>query len=74
MGIGEVCAGGRRIAGIIAVMSDQINGFEDLRVYWIGRAKAYGYVSADRHADLLARCKSVGRKLGKMIQKPDSFS
>ena len=141
-GIVGVCAGDRRIAGIIAVMSDQINGFENLRVYqeaceldyeifletkkfpreemyaltdqvrrssrtiggniaeswakqrypahfvskltdadgelqetqhWIGRAKAYGYVSADRHADLLARCKSVGRKLGKMIQEPDSF-
>ena len=42
--------------------------------HWIGRAKAYEYLPVDRHAELLARCKSIGRKLGKMIQNPDYFS
>ena len=35
-------------------------------------ARDCGYISADEHKDLAARCAQVGRMLGSMIQNPTS--
>ena len=36
-------------------------------------ARDCGYISADEHKDLTARCAEVGRMLGSMIQNPAPF-
>jgi four helix bundle protein len=36
-------------------------------------ALACGYISGDQHARLTARCAEIGRMLGRMMQKADSF-
>jgi four helix bundle protein len=36
-------------------------------------AKDCGYISAQEHNDLSARCLEVGKMLGSMIQNPDCF-
>ncbi len=41
--------------------------------HWLRRAHAYEYLVAARQDELLARCKAIGRQLGRMIQKSDAF-
>jgi four helix bundle protein len=36
-------------------------------------ARDCGYISQDEHQTLTARCAEVGRMLGSMLQKPESF-
>src|ERR1700722_17959082 len=36
-------------------------------------AKDCGYLSAEEHQDLTARCCEIGKMLGSMIQNPDPF-
>ena len=36
-------------------------------------AKDCGYLAAEEHQDLTARCTEIGRMLGSMIQNPDPF-
>jgi hypothetical protein len=43
-------------------------------MHWLGRAAAYGYLTSERLEALQAVCYTIGSKLGKMMQKPDSFS
>ena len=71
--IAESWAKRRYPAHFVSKLTDADGELQETQ-HWIGRAKAYGYLPADRHAELFARCKSIGRKLGKMIQNPDSFS
>lgn len=41
--------------------------------HWIRRARAYGYLRDDRYSEILTCCKSIGQKLGKMMQRPEDF-
>ena len=42
--------------------------------HWLNTAYDCGYVDDQRFEDWLARLKSVGSKLGKMISNPDSWT
>lgn len=39
----------------------------------LGFAKACAYISAEQHEVLTTKCMEIGRMLGRMIQKADSF-
>jgi four helix bundle protein len=70
--ISESWAKRRYPAHFVSKLTDADGELQETR-HWLGRAKAYGYLVADRHEELLARCRSVGRKLGSMIQHPETF-
>lgn len=42
-------------------------------IHWLDRAGKYGYIEKIKHGELEALCLSIGRKLGKMMQMPESF-
>ena len=42
-------------------------------IHWLGRAAIYGYLDRLKKEELENVCASIGRKLGKMMQKPESF-
>src|ERR1017187_5972031 len=43
-------------------------------IHWLGRAAACGYLSPSKEEALELLCQEIGRKLGKMMQKPESFA
>ena len=43
-------------------------------IHWLGRAGKYGYLERTKHIELEDLCQNIGRKLGKMIQIPESFA
>jgi four helix bundle protein len=42
-------------------------------MHWLGRAATYGYLDPFKKEELENVCANIGRKLGKMMQKPESF-
>ena len=42
-------------------------------IHWLGRAAIYGYLDRLKKEELENVCASIGRKLGKMMQNPESF-
>ncbi len=42
-------------------------------MHWLGRAATYGYLDRLKKEELENVCGSIGRKLGKMMQNPESF-
>jgi hypothetical protein len=42
-------------------------------MHWLGRAATYGYLDRHINEELENVCASIGRKLGKMMQKPEAF-
>jgi four helix bundle protein len=43
-------------------------------MHWLGRATACGYLSPSKEEALTLLCQEIGRKLGKMMQNPESFT
>jgi len=41
--------------------------------HWLDTALACQYLSGTQHEALLAKCKQIGRMLGKMMAQPESF-
>jgi four helix bundle protein len=41
--------------------------------HWLDTATACGYISQEKHHTLLEKCMKIGRMLGSMINKPESF-
>ena len=41
--------------------------------HWLDSALACGYIGIDAHQRLMGKCKEIGRMLGRMISKPESF-
>ncbi len=41
--------------------------------HWLDSARACGYISHEKHNTLLEKCMKIGRMLGSMITKPESF-
>ena len=41
--------------------------------HWLDTALACGYISNEKHHTLLEKCMRIGRMLGSMITKPESF-
>jgi hypothetical protein len=42
-------------------------------MHWLGRAATYGYLDQNKKAEFEDICASIGRRLGKMMQNPESF-
>ena len=57
-------------------MGEPIQSFKELqkRIHWLGRATACGYLSPAKEQALELLCQEIGRKLGKMMQNPESFA
>lgn len=71
--IAEAWAKRRYPAHFVSKLTDADGELQETR-HWLGRALAYGYIDRKSHADLQARCDSIGAKLGKMIQHPEKFA
>jgi len=41
---------------------------------WLDFAEAFGYLSADRHRELLEGYEELGKMLGKMLNSPEKFT
>ncbi len=41
--------------------------------HWLDTAKACEYISVQNHENLMNECLEIGRMLGSMINKPDTF-
>ena len=41
--------------------------------HWLDSAMACGYISHEKHNTLLEKCMKIGRMLGSMITKPETF-
>ena len=41
--------------------------------HWLDSAMACGYISHEEHNKLLEKCMEIGRMLGSMITKPETF-
>jgi four helix bundle protein len=72
MNLREAWAKRRYVAHFVTKLTDcdGENGETDTSLDF---AKDCGYISADAHKDLTARCAEVGRMLGAMIQNPAPF-
>ena len=41
--------------------------------HWLDSAMECGYISSEKHTALLRKCMKIGRMLGSMISKPETF-
>jgi four helix bundle protein len=71
--ISESWAKRRYPAHFVSKLTDADGELQET-MHWLGRAAVYGYLSSERLAALETLCHTIGSKLGKMMQKPDSFS
>jgi four helix bundle protein len=70
--IAESWAKRRYPAHFVSKLTDADGELQET-MHWIDRAAAYGYLAPTKHTDLEVLCAEIGRKLGKMMQKPDAF-
>lgn len=71
--LAEAWAKRRYPAHFVAKLTDSDGELNETR-HWLGRAHAYGYIAAERLAELDQDCDAIGRMLGKMISQPEAFS
>jgi four helix bundle protein len=71
--IAESWAKRRYPAHFVSKLTDADGELQET-MHWLGRAAAYRYLTSERLEALEALCHTIGSKLGKMMQKPDSFS
>ena len=62
----------RYVAHFVSKLTDS-DGEQAETQHWIGTSFACGYIQQDVHDALMSKCCEVGRKLGSMIAKPESF-
>jgi len=70
--IAESWAKRRYPAHFVSKLTDADGELQET-MHWLGRAAAYGYLTSERLEALEALCYTIGSKLGKMMQKPESF-
>ncbi len=70
--IAESWAKRRYPAHFVSKLTDADGELQET-MHWLGRAAAYGYLTSEKLEALEALCHTIGAKLGKMMQKPDSF-
>ena len=70
--IAESWAKRRYPAHFVSKLTDADGELQETQ-HWLGRANAYGYLDNRLFTELLSQCKVIGRKLGKMMQQPESF-
>lgn len=71
--LAEAWAKRRYPAHFVSKLTDADGELQETE-HWLGRALQYGYMSPIKAEELHAKCKSVGRRLGGMLNKPESFS
>jgi four helix bundle protein len=71
--IAESWAKRRYPAHFVSKLTDADGELQETQ-HWLNRANKYEYLRTELYAELLERCKSIGRKLGKMMQRPEDFS
>ena len=59
-------------AHFVSKLSDS-DGEQAETQHWLDTALACGYISHEKHHTLLEKCMRIGRMLGSMITKPESF-
>jgi four helix bundle protein len=69
MNLREAWAKRRYVAHFVSKLTD-CDGENSETDTSLDFAKDCGYISADEHRDLTARCAAIGRMLGAMIQEP----
>ena len=70
--IAESWAKRRYVAHFVSKLTDADAELQET-VHWLGRAKTYGYLQTKREQELLQVCQEIGKMLGKMMSKPESF-
>lgn len=70
--LAEAWAKRRSPAHFVSKITDADGELQET-THWLGRAHAYGYLSTAVLAANEAKCSEVGRMLGRMIAKADSF-
>lgn len=71
--LAEAWAKRRYPAHFISKLTDADGELQETE-HWLGRAECYGYLKPTTAADLRTRCQAVGRLLGGMLNKPESFA
>ncbi len=71
--LAEAWAKRRYPAHFVSKLTDADGELQETE-HWLGRALQYGYLSISKAEELRARCESVGRRLGGMLGKPESFA
>jgi four helix bundle protein len=71
--ISEAWAKRRYPAHFVSKLTDADGELQETE-HWLGRATAYRYLNETTNEKLITSCRSIGKKLGKMIQNPESFS
>jgi four helix bundle protein len=70
--LAEALAKRRYPAHFLSKLTDADGELQET-MHRLGRAAAYGYLDQNRKTELEGVCAGIGRKLGKMMQNPDSF-
>jgi four helix bundle protein len=70
--LAETWAKRRYPAHFVSKLTDADGELQET-MHWLGRAAACGYLSPSKQAALVLLCQEVGKKLGKMMQNPESF-
>jgi four helix bundle protein len=70
--LAESWAKRRYPAHFVSKLSDADGELQET-MHWLGRAAAYGYLTSEKLEALETLCRLIGAKLGRMMQKPESF-
>ena len=71
--IAEAWAKRRYPAHFISKLTDSDGELQETE-HWIGRAVKYGYLTMSKSDVMEKQCEVIGKMLGVMINKPESFS
>jgi len=62
----------RYVAHFVSKLSDS-DGEQAETQHWLDTSLACEYISDEHHKELLAKCKEIGRMLGKMMKDPENW-
>ena len=71
--LAEAWAKRRYPAHFVSKLTDADGELQETE-HWLSRAERYGYLTPAKADDLRKLCQSVGRLLGGMLSKPESFT
>lgn len=70
--LAESWAKRRYMAHFVSKLTDADGELQET-IHWLGRARKYGCLAEVKFLQLEENCMMIGRKLGKMLQNPESF-
>lgn len=71
--LAEAWAKRRYPAHFVSKLTDSDGELQETE-HWLGRARAYGYLTENNFIQLMAHCEGIGRQIGSMLQNPAQFS